>query len=380
MFILDHEKYAECDCQHTVSEIIQQTQLWKKAFLNYNEKKDALSAFLKSVREKHPHHRIIFTGAGTSEYIGNIIVAFLNRYATGHFESIATTDLVSAPHLYFKKDVPTLLVSFARSGNSPESLAAVTCGKKIVTDFYNLAITCAPDGALATQLHDDPQAYTLIMPEGSNDRAFAMTSSMSCMLLSALCVFDDHHPDKSALIDALIRAGEDVIARSDEITAIAMTPFSRIVYLGSGALYPLTNECRLKILELTAGKIVTLHESSMGFRHGPKSFIDENTLVIGLLSPDAYTRQYDEDILKEIQADGIARQVWAVSPADTELPDHFLIHHAEDLPDVYLALIDVMIAQIIALTASLRIGNTPDHPSRTGTVNRVVKGVTIHEL
>ena len=37
-----------------------------------------------------------------------------------------------------------------------------------------------------------------------------------------------------------------------------------------------------------------------------------------------------------------------------------------------------LVAQTVALLTSVKVGNTPDTPSPTGTVNRVVKGVTIH--
>ena len=49
------------------------------------------------------------------------------------------------------------------------------------------------------------------------------------------------------------------------------------------------------------------------------------------------------------------------------------------LPDGYLALADIMVAQTVALLTSIKVGNKPDTPSPTGTVNRVVKGVTIYD-
>ena len=42
------------------------------------------------------------------------------------------------------------------------------------------------------------------------------------------------------------------------------------------------------------------------------------------------------------------------------------------LPDGYLALADIMVAQTVALLTSIKVGNKPDTPSPTGTVNRVV--------
>ncbi|ERI05825.1 hypothetical protein HMPREF9069_00562 [Atopobium sp. oral taxon 810 str. F0209] len=48
------------------------------------------------------------------------------------------------------------------------------------------------------------------------------------------------------------------------------------------------------------------------------------------------------------------------------------------MPELYLGLPYILFAQTVALNTSIKVGNTPDTPSPTGTVNRVVKGVSIH--
>ena len=50
-----------------------------------------------------------------------------------------------------------------------------------------------------------------------------------------------------------------------------------------------------------------------------------------------------------------------------------------ELPDVYLAFPYILFGQTISLFTSVKVNNKPDTPSPTGTVNRVVKGVIIHE-
>ena len=57
------------------------------------------------------------------------------------------------------------------------------------------------------------------------------------------------------------------------------TGVSRVVYLGSDVLKGVAQESALKVLELTAGKVVALHDSPMGFRHGPKSVTDDDTVI-----------------------------------------------------------------------------------------------------
>ena len=371
---LDSEYIKNNDAINTYSEIFSQGEKWLKVYELYEERKAKIDEFLAKLGDDV---RVIFTGAGTSEYVGNIASEYLKNNGKYHFESIATTDLVSAPYLHFNKNQKTLLVSFARSGNSPESLAAVELGDQIVDDFYNLALTCAPDGKLALKLADDEKSFVFIEPEGTNDKGFAMTSSFSSMLLSALLIFDERD-DKKELVDKLSDSGEKIFADAEKIEELVDFDFNRIIYLGSGTLYKLSNEARLKVLELTAGEVASLYESSMGFRHGPKSFVDENTLIVSFISSNPYTRDYDLDILNEIAADKIALKVIAVSNTDIEGDFDKLVYENDVDNDVYLALPYVIVAQLISLITSLRVGNTPDNPSKSGTVNRVVKGVTIH--
>lgn len=373
--LLDESKLEEKDFKYTYTEILNQADTWLEVYNLYEKRKNDIENFLKKVGKDC---KVIFTGAGTSEYVGNIALDYLKTHGEFEFESVATTDLVSAPYLHFEKNKKTLLVSFARSGNSPESLAAVKLGKKLVDDFYNLPITCAKEGKLAQALKDDENSYVFLEPEITNDKGFAMTNSFSSMLLATLLIFDTKTKNKKEIVEKISKLGKEIYNNLEEIENLVNFDFNRVVYLGSGPLGKLTKEARLKILELTAGEVATLWESSMGFRHGPKSFVDENTLVISFVSSNPYTRLYDLDILDEIANDKIAKKIIGISNSKLDR-DYELIFEEDGLDDVYLCPAYIIIGQIIALVTSLRVGNTPDNPSRTHTVNRVVKGVTIHD-
>lgn len=373
--LLDESKLEEKDFKYTYTEILNQADTWLEVYDLYEKRKNDIENFLKKVGKDC---KVIFTGAGTSEYVGNIALDYLKTHGEFEFESVATTDLVSAPYLHFEKNQKTLLVSFARSGNSPESLAAVKLGKEIVDDFYNLPITCAKEGKLAQALKDDENSYVFLEPEITNDKGFAMTNSFSSMLLATLLIFDTKTKNKKEIVEKISKLGKEIYNNLEEIENLVNFDFNRVVYLGSGPLGKLTKEARLKILELTAGEVATIWESSMGFRHGPKSFVDENTLVISFVSSNPYTRLYDLDILDEIANDKIAKKIIGISNSKLDR-DYELIFEEDGLDDVYLCPAYIIIGQIIALVTSLRVGNTPDNPSRTHTVNRVVKGVTIHD-
>lgn len=383
MFSFSDNKLNELSAFNTVREIESQPTLWGQAFDLYQEQEEAINKFLAELKNKYGKIRVIFTGAGTSAYVGDVLFPHLKKLEDENFrfEVSSTTDIVSNPRDYLL-DEPTLLVSFARSGNSPESLQAVSLANKLIKSVHHLAITCARDGKLATTLKDDNSSYVMLMPEKSNDKGFAMTSSYTCMLLSALMVFDKKNKQEKKNIIALISAmGKKVIEREEEIKKIVDLDFNRVVYLGSGSLKALTREAQLKILELTAGKITTCFDSSMGFRHGPKSFVDTKTLVFDFVSANEYTRKYDVDIINEIHQDKISKIIVAITKDDLQDDfSQFSFNEKSYLDDIYLSFPYIMFAQVVSVLASLKVKNLPDTPSANGTVNRVVKGVNIHEL
>ena len=387
MFSKTDAELEKLGAKITTREIEQQPELWQQTWSIYQNNKTKITDFLNQINQKWGKVRVIFTGAGTSAYVGNMIMPYLQKHGDRKkydFEAIDTTKIVSTPEDYLEKDTPTILVSFARSGNSPESVATVELAKKLVKNLYQIAITCAPEGHLAQDLEGDPTGLVLLMPEKSLDQGFAMTGSFSCMSLMALLVFDTLTDEKKEhIVSQIAQMGKNVIEREDEIQSLVDIDFNRITYIGSGSLGGLAEETRLKILELTAGEVAALFDTSMGLRHGPKSFLDKKTIVFDFVSNNTYTRQYDLDILNEIRDDQIVPLVMAVGQ-EKEGQDFsgksFMFAEKEVLPDAYLALPDVMFGQTIALLTSIKVNNKPDTPSPTGTVNRVVKGVTIHEF
>ncbi len=387
MFSKTDAELEKLGAKITTREIEQQPELWQQTWSIYQNNKTKITDFLNQINQKWGKVRVIFTGAGTSAYVGNTIMPYLQKNGDRKkydFEAMDTTKIVSTPEDYLEKNTPTILVSFARSGNSPESVATVELAKKLVTNLYQIAITCAPEGHLAQDLEGDPTGLVLLMPEKSLDQGFAMTGSFSCMSLMALLVFDTLTDEKKKnIVNQIAQMGKSVIDRENEIQSLVDIDFNRITYIGSGSLGGLAEETRLKILELTAGEVAALFDTSMGLRHGPKSFLDKKTIVFDFVSNNTYTRQYDLDILNEIKDDQIVPLVMAVGQ-EKEGQDFsgksFMFAEKELLPDAYLALPDVMFGQTIALLTSIKVNNKPDTPSPTGTVNRVVKGVTIHEF
>lgn len=387
MFRLTDEQLKEGNAGYTAQEIYQQPSVWKEMVAIILAQQNEIRNFIDSIYEKHERIRIIMTGAGTSAFAGDTLVPELNRQNqyNVYFESIATTDIVSNPAEYLVEDEPTIMVSFARSGNSPESLAAVSLAKKMIKNFYQVNITCNKEGKLAKSSEGDKNSLTILTPEQANDQSMAMTSSFSNMILAAYLLFSSTPINQSG-IDQVISSGEHFVQSiTDTIEQILEFDFERVIYLGSGLLGQLSHEAALKMLELTAGKVVAVNETSLGFRHGPKSILNNKSLVVIFMSQNSYTRKYDMDILREIAADELPFKTVVlaekVNEEIQELADWSIqVNNENELfaNDFYLALLYVIFAQALALKKSVKLGISPDNPSPEGRINRVVKGVTIY--
>ena len=384
MLDYSQEELQRLGADITTREIYQQPEVWQEAFDSYKAQAADIAAFLKKIEDKHDYIKVIFSGAGSSAYVGDTLTPYFRQIydeRKWNFNAIATTDIVANPLVYLKREVPTVLVSFARSGNSPESVATVDLAKQLVDDLYQITITCAAQGKLAQQAQGDEKNLLLLQPEASNDAGFAMTSSFSSMMLTALLVFDRVElVQKEAKVAALIQLSQDVLERVADVQQLVDLDFSRVIYLGAGPFFGLAHEAQLKILELTAGQIATMYESPVGFRHGPKSLINQDTVVLVFGSADAYTKAYDLDLVKEVAGDGIVRRLVLLTDREEQLEgvEQVVLSTQEPLGDSYRIFPYIVYAQLFALLTSLKVKNRPDTPSPTGTVNRVVQGVIIH--
>jgi tagatose-6-phosphate ketose/aldose isomerase len=362
----------------TGREIAQQPRMWQQVAADLASRKEAVRDFLGPLLALGDL-RIVLTGAGTSAFAGDLLAPALTGQLHRRVDAVATTDIVSNPAEAFAEDLPTLLVSFARSGDSPESVAATVLADRFLGSVHHLVVTCNAGGELAKVHGDAERSFVLILPPESNDVGFAMTSSFTSMVLAAWLALAPDAQEPEA-VERVADAGAAVLReRADAVAELATRGYQRVVYLGSGPLTALARESALKVLELSAGAVVSYFDSSLGFRHGPKSVIDEHSLAIVYVSSDPYTRQYDEDIAAELRAQmGDENVVVVAAKPSGRLDPVWRVPAMDDAPDVLVALPYVLVAQLFALGTSLSLGLTPDSPSASGQVNRVVKGVTVH--
>lgn len=385
IFDVTADKMQETMSTFTLNEIYQQPATWKKTCAQIKEYKDELKKFIDQVITCEDFD-VILTGAGTSEFVGNALFPALTSKLNYKVKSYGTTDLVATPEAYLSRTKPTLLISFGRSGNSPESVGAIDVAEAVCDNIYHLFVTCNKDGALSKRAATTGNCYAINLTDETHDQSFAMTSSFSNMYLATLLCFHlDDLDETIAKVEKIMAAGQAFLDNKYGVAQkiVDEYDFNRIVYLGSNCLKGIAQESALKMLELTAGRVVTMYDTPLGFRHGPKSIIDDNTITVVYLSDNAYTRQYEIDLIKEMSGQRKGNKIVAVmSKADdavAALVDYTVVYDQEgENENALLGLDYILFAQTLAVLKSLSMGITPDNPCPTGEVNRVVKGVTLY--
>ena len=374
----------------TAREIAQQPASWLRTQDVIRRHAAAIAAFLDPLLAI-PALRIILTGAGSSSFIGECLAPLLLQRLGRRVEAIATTDLLSGPRQYFQHDVPTLLVSFGRSGSSPESIAVVDLAEQLVAQCHQLVFTCNEQGALYRRCRERHNSLAVLLPPETHDQSFAMTSSFTAMMLAASLVFHGAKagaPGVAATgirdVAAIAHAAEGLLEQHNAtFEALAAESHSRVVYLGSNGLKGLAREAALKLLELTDGKVIAAFDSPLGFRHGPKTIVTRDTLLFVFVSNDPYTRGYDLDLLRELRSEALAGRVIAITAQiedEVTRGEYLHIRQLGGAGDDELYFPYIVCGQLYAFHRALSVGNKPDQPSNSGTVSRVVRGVTIHTL
>ena len=366
---------------HTASEIAGQPTLWLATWEALNNQSAKLVTYLNKVLSHEPLD-IVLTGAGTSAFIGEVLVGAYKNAFNKDVRAISTTDLMTFPHQYFSKEKPTLLISFARSGNSPESVGVVDIANQYCKNIFHLIITCNQEGALAKQYQGE-HFFTFILPPQSNDKSLAMTGSFTSMLLSGLMItkYNDIVALKNKVQSLADTATYILDNHNEPLQNIAQLGFERVVFLGSGPLLGIATEGHLKVQELTDGKVVCKNDSYLGFRHGPKAVIDDTTLIVYHFSNNEYVRQFEHDLVKDIyqRKDGMFRLGIGAPHQHQDNVDLLIdMPGCEDIDDAWLAVCSIIPDQLLAFHKCIQVGLSPDEPSVSGNIARVVQGVIIY--
>ncbi|MEG0542068.1 MAG: tagatose-6-phosphate ketose isomerase, partial [Angelakisella sp.] len=107
---------------------------------------------------------------------------------------------------------------------------------------------------------------------------------------------------------------------------------------------------------------------------GPKTIVNDKTLIMLMGSSRPYTNLYVRDIAKELFSDPGAHKlavIDCVEDAQLDTNSHYRTTvKGGELPEVYIALVYALYGQMLGLFNSIAIGNTPDNPNPAGIVSR----------
>jgi len=364
---------------HTLREICQQPFTWRRTC----ELMRANSAGLQSALDGMA--TLILTGSGSSEYAGNCVRLPLQSERAIPTQAIAGGALLTYGSKILPPARPGLMVSIARSGDSPESAGALALLLKSEPDIRHLVLTCNEAGTLARSYQKDSRVLVITLDEDTNDQGLVMTSSFTNLVLAARSLGLLDQPQRYQFIcDQLSRIASRLIHEQLGVLAeVAKTPFKRAVFLGNGSRFGASREAALKMLEMTAGRVSTMCETYLGLRHGPMSYVHEDTLLVCFLSSDSNLRAYEADLLRELDQKelGLLKVIVGENvPNDLVRENDVVIEcqGLEQLGDENFPVIDVVVGQLLAFFRCMGEGLRPDSPSEDGVISRVVQTFALH--
>jgi tagatose-6-phosphate ketose/aldose isomerase len=372
---------------HTLPEILQQPQTWLRTYAKVFNLATPIKTFLTNAGvgavDRDPP-QVLLVGAGTSDYIGKSVFSLLQKEWGCDVQAVPSTDLLTNMEEHIIPGRDYLWISFSRSGDSSESVAVLETALATHPEIKHLIVTCNEAGRMARAFKGD-HILSIVLDDVVNDRGLAMTSSFSNMVIVAQALAHIRNLSGYALIvERLVDSATQALPSTANLCErLVEEGFTKACFLGTGALKGAAIESGLKVLELTGGRVVSFAESFLGLRHGPLSAIDDDTLVVGFLSSDARRRQFELDLMQEIDDKQLTSKYLAVYPT---MPDNVRIslEHAhflgltQELADFYLTPLAVLVGQFLGFFSSLNAGLRPDEPSPRGAISRVVEHVTIH--
>ena len=365
---------------HTLREICQQPATWMQTCSLMLSCAPILKESLEGIAS------LILTGSGSSEYAGDCVRLVLQNELRVTTQAIGGGILLTDASKALPVGRPAMMVSMARSGDSPESGGALSLLLSLEPEIRHLVLTCNEAGNLAKTYQDHPRVHVITMDEGTNDQSLVMTSSFTNLALAARTLGLLEEPETYRTIcERLGKIGSQLLnTHFDTLSRVAGVRFQRAVFLGSGSRFGAAREAALKMLEMTAGRVTTLCETYLGLRHGPMSYVHKDTLVVCFLSSDPTIRAYEADLLRELDQKelGLLKLIIGEDvPKELVRANDVVIEcqGLRELGDQNAPIIDVVVGQLLGFFRCLDEGLRPDSPSEEGIINRVVQSFTLHQ-
>lgn len=364
---------------HTLRELCQQPATWLKTRDLMLGESSRVARIVSGIFD------LTLTGSGSSEYVGDCV-----RFALQNEMGIVTQVAGGGAVLAHGRNAlppgrPALMVSIARSGDSPESAGALALLLRSDPEVRHLVLTCNASGRLARTYRDDARVAVITLDEETNDQGLVMTSSFTNLVLAARFLGMPSATDAySSICEQLSKIASTFLqAHLGTLANVGKMPFQRALFLGSGARFGAAREAALKMLEMTAGRVTTMAETYLGLRHGPMSYVHDDALVVCFLSSEPDLRAYEMDLVRELNRKelGLVKVIVGekIPPDLLRDPDVAIdCPGLSDVGDENAPVIDVMAAQILAFFRCMEEKLRPDSPSEDGVISRVVQTFTLH--
>jgi glucosamine--fructose-6-phosphate aminotransferase (isomerizing) len=328
---------------YTHLEIHSQPEAWEAALAAIAKQAGALTSFLHANR----FDAIVLAGCGSTYYLALSAAAALQAMLSLPARGVPASEVWLNPQTAYLPTQRTLLIALSRSGETTETLRACEAFRAH-GQGEALTLSCYPGRALT-----EAGTYNLVLPSGQED-SIAQTRAFSTLYLGTLAV-GALWSGRTDVLDDLGRlpaVARSLLGRCSETTQALGRDgrLDRFYFLGSGARYGLAAELSLKMKEMSLSHSEPFH--CLEFRHGPKSMVTPNTLIVGLLSETHRARE--QAVLEDMQAMGA--QVLTLGERDCAVSfDSGITEPARNL--LYLP-----VGQRLAFERSLFNGLNPDRP------------------
>ena len=328
-------------------DIKSQASAWEAALAAVDSRAEDLEKFFA---EKPGE--LLFAACGSPYYLG-LANATLWRELLGlHVTVVPSSEIMLFPETVLPTAGRPVLLIASRSGETTETVrAAETFAERF--PGHTILIGCRSESRMG-RLAD----LAIVIPEG-NEVVIPQTRSFSSMYLAAqylVALLDDDAELADALrrvpdlLPGLLDRWEPVVKRAAE------ADWDSAVFLGGGPLYGVAVEATLKLTEMSLSSAVAYH--TLEVRHGPRSVIDERTLVVGLGSLRG--APYERQVLAELAEE--TPHVLAFTPGDgwdlSELAAEIPL--GGRIPDHALGLLYLPLLQLLAYHRALHKGVNPD--------------------
>lgn len=383
------EERAHCGFQHTAREIAQQPATWARTWERLRAQLPEIRKFLMRfgiMSHVAESPEVFLVGAGTSDYVGRCLYHLLRQAWQCEVSVVPSTDLlIDFADIVLPKR-PSLWVSFSRSGDSPEGVAVLERALNEQPQIWHLVVSCNAAGEMTRLITGRTNCLSMLLDEETNDQGLAMTSSFTNMLVTGQALAHAWSPEiYDPILDAICNAGAEFLpVAANTAQSLAEDAYRQICFVGSGALSGAATEAALKVLELTAGQVKTLSQTTLGLRHGPMAALAPDTLFASFLSAESSRQRYEIDLLHEIERKQLAGRSLAVlaigGKASAQLAEANILAPPGKwgVPDLYRPAVDILFGQLLGLFSSLKYGLQPDTPSPKGTISRVVRPIRVY--